>query len=154
MQEGGYVLGANFATPTTSDMFANGELYTGRVVDAFGNVLVEGTKVENVKFTSGTGSEEDPLVISSIEEFDSIGQSFVSSDAEATTNLIATQGYHFSLSADINLADSKLQKKFSSSTYAGVSTFIGSINGNGHAIIVPEATDTYWGYFYTYVGTL
>lgn len=154
MQEGGYVLGANFTTTTTSDMFANGELYTGRVVDAFGNVLVEGTKVENVKFTSGTGSEEDPLVISSIEEFDSIGQSFVSSDAEATTSLIATQGYHFSLNADINLADSKLQKKNSSNTYAGVSTFIGSINGNGHAITVPEATDTYWGFFYTYAGTL
>ena len=63
MKEHGFVIRATFDNKLTPNYFEDGQLYTDALIDGYGNVLNKGTISAGVKFESGSGSLEDPLVV-------------------------------------------------------------------------------------------
>ncbi len=73
MVKGGFIVQATFALNTTSDYFIDGVLYRGGVYDALGNRIIDGVASE-ISFTSGTGTQADPLIASNANELAQISK--------------------------------------------------------------------------------
>ena len=70
MQENGFVVMATFKDSTTStSYFKDGKLYKDGKVDGRGNIINEGTIDGTVEFGGGSGTDTDPLLINTEEQF-------------------------------------------------------------------------------------
>ena len=72
MAENGYVVLATFSTSETtgsSIYYKDGIRYENATIDGMGNIVNEGTANETaIKFDDGSGKEEDPLIVSTVEQ--------------------------------------------------------------------------------------
>ena len=74
MPKNGYVISASFDNKTSGDhVYIEGRPYSGSKVDSYGNIIDEGTLVsDGTWFDGGSGTEEDPLIVTSEKQFNSI----------------------------------------------------------------------------------
>ena len=63
MKENGFVVRAVFDDTLTPTYYEDGQLYTNALIDGFGNVLDKGEATQGIKFESGSGTLEDPLIV-------------------------------------------------------------------------------------------
>ena len=130
MVENGMVIQANFVSKTEvttrTTYFKDGVLYTGAELDAAGNVIKEGVAGDKL-FESGSGSESDPLQVSTDEQIHSV---FNNAD-------VSDSNYSIKLNNDVSL----------DTIEEGVS-FKGSIDLNGK-VLTREDNSYINGYFGT-----
>ena len=101
MPTNGFVVKANFVSVVPggdvkldTSYFKDGYIYTGATLDAAGNVIIGGTQGSKM-FESGSGTEEDPLEINSLETFKLIGNS----------NVVNSNALYFKLTNNISDLD-------------------------------------------------
>ena len=130
MLEGGFVVQATFASAEeegNSIYFEDGLLYVGGLVDGVGNVLIEGEATE-IKFDSGTGTEADPLTLSTPEQFKQIAALQEAANSQGNANVSPDfSDLHFEQTADLVLTLSDR-----------LSGFAGYYDGNDHSISFEE----------------
>ena len=81
-----------------NNVFVDGQLYSKGLVDQNGNVSVnENDKVLGVKFADGDGTEEDPLQISNVDQFETL----------LGNEDVRLGGYSFLITDDIDFNDAK-----------------------------------------------
>ena len=140
------IKGAVSATPKVYYLVDNSEIFTIKG-DAF-KVQMEEKASVGLKYASGDGSKENPLVINSF-------------DLLKSTLTGAGHGYRLSykvsIDADgdnaadaINLGD--VVTTPNQQGYYNIDTFAGNLDFDGAKVIVPKSSTTYWGFFQNYAG--
>ena len=120
MQENGFVVMATFKDSTTStSYFKDGKLYTGGEVDGMGNIINEGTIEGTVEFGGGSGTDTDPLLINTEEQFQFLDE--IPNYLVNGVNYDEQLDYHFKLMDDITITSQ-------------VDYFSGEFDGNGKTI--------------------
>ena len=101
MPTNGFVVKANFVSVGTggdtqldTSYFKDEYIYTGATLDAAGNVISGGTQGSKM-FESGSGTESDPLVVKTLDQFNNIDDSSV----------VATPAVNFEIAEDIETTD-------------------------------------------------
>ena len=101
MPTNGFVVKANFVNVGTGEdveldtsYFKDGYIYTEATLDAAGNVISSGTKGSKM-FESGSGTESDPLVVKTLDQFNKIDDK----------DVVATPAVNFEIAENIKTTE-------------------------------------------------
>lgn len=101
MPTNGFVVKTNFISvgwdgdiELDTSYFEDGYIYTGATLDAAGNVISGGTQGSKM-FESGSGTESDPLVVKTLDQFNNIDD----------TSVVATPAVNFEIAENIVTTD-------------------------------------------------
>ena len=116
------------------NIFVNGQYYSEVTYTDDNGVktVVRGTPVEEITFAGGDGSENNPLEISSLDEWELL----------RNTN-VSNKNLYFELTSNIDLKDS-----------SRIENFVGNIDLNNFTLTVSSAKKTSYGYFGTFTGSV
>ena len=123
MVEGGFVVQAAFSVQdvaSSKGYFEDGKFYKNGAKDNAGNIVIKGTLSDEVEFAGGSGSENDPLIVSTPTQFRYINDLYTIGE-QTFTDL------HFSQNANLEL---ELNQR--------ISYFAGYYNGNNYSISIKD----------------